>query len=96
MQEDLLRILVASGIPVVLVLVTGRPYAIGPVAGELAGVVQALFPGDEGGGTIAGCCPGGWCPAASCRCRGLFLLCGPERVVGPDRVLDTPAEVRVQ
>ena len=28
--------------------------------------------------------------------RGSFLLCGPERVVGPDRVLDTPAEVRVQ
>jgi beta-xylosidase len=28
--------------------------------------------------------------------QGSFLLCGPERVVGPDRVLDTPAEVRVQ
>jgi hypothetical protein len=26
--------------------------------------------------------------------RGSFRLCGPERVVGPDRVLDTPAEVR--
>ena len=26
--------------------------------------------------------------------EGAFLLCGPERVVGPDRVLDTPAEVR--
>jgi len=35
-QDDLLRMLVAAGTPVVLVLVTGRPYAIGPVAGELA------------------------------------------------------------
>jgi beta-xylosidase len=53
-QEDLLRVLVAAGTPVVLVLVTGRPYAIGPVAGQLAAAVQAFFPGEEGGGAIAG------------------------------------------
>jgi hypothetical protein len=53
-QEDLLRVMVVSGTPVVLVLVTGRPYAIGPVAGELAGMVQTYFPGEEGGGAIAG------------------------------------------
>jgi beta-xylosidase len=62
-QEDLLRILVASGTPVVLVLVTGRPYAIGPVAGELAGVVQAFFPGEEGGGAIAGVLSGRLVPS---------------------------------
>jgi beta-xylosidase len=28
--------------------------------------------------------------------QGSFTLCGPERVVGPDRVLDTPAEVQIQ
>jgi hypothetical protein len=28
--------------------------------------------------------------------QGSFTLCGPERVVGPGRVLDTPAEVRAQ
>ena len=54
MQEDLLRVLVATGKPVVLVLVTGRPYAIGPLAGQLAAAVQAFFPGEEGGSTIAG------------------------------------------
>ena len=54
MQDDLLRVLVSSGTPVVLVLVTGRPYAIGHVAGQLAAVVQAFFPGEEGGGAIAG------------------------------------------
>jgi hypothetical protein len=53
-QDDLLRVLASSGKPVVLVLVTGRPYAIGPVAGRLAAVVQAFFPGEEGGGAIAG------------------------------------------
>jgi hypothetical protein len=38
----------------VAVLVTGRPYAIGDVAGRLAAVVQAFFPGEEGGHAIAG------------------------------------------
>jgi len=62
-QEDLLRVMVASGTPVVLVLVTGRPYAIGPVAGQLAGVVQAFFPGEEGGGAIAGVLSGRLVPS---------------------------------
>ena len=53
-QEDLLRVLVATGKPIVLVLVTGRPYAIGPLAGQLAAAVQAFFPGEEGGRAIAG------------------------------------------
>jgi beta-xylosidase len=53
-QEDLLRELVATGTPVVAVLITGRPYAIGEVAGDLAAVVQAFFPGEEGGHAIAG------------------------------------------
>jgi beta-xylosidase len=53
-QDDLLRVLAAAGTPLVLVLVTGRPYAIGPVAGQLAAAVQAFFPGEEGGGAIAG------------------------------------------
>jgi beta-xylosidase len=53
-QDDLLRVLASAGKPVILVLVTGRPYAIGSVAGQLAAVVQAFFPGEEGGGAIAG------------------------------------------
>ena len=54
LQEELLQALVATGTPVVLVLVTGRPYAIGPVAGQLAAAVQAFFPGEEGGTALAG------------------------------------------
>ena len=53
-QEELLQALADTGLPVVAVLVTGRPYALGAVAGRLAAVVQAFFPGEEGGGAIAG------------------------------------------
>ena len=53
-QGELLTELVATGKPVVLVLITGRPYALGPVAGRLAAAVQAFFPGQEGGRAIAG------------------------------------------
>jgi len=41
-QEDLLRVLVATGKPVVLVLVTGRPYAIGPLADGPGHLVHQL------------------------------------------------------
>jgi beta-xylosidase len=53
-QQDLLEALAAAGTPVIAVLVTGRPYALGAVAGRLAGIVQAFFPGEEGGRAIAG------------------------------------------
>ena len=53
-QADLLDELVATGKPVVLVLVTGRPYAIGTAADRIAAALQAFFPGQEGGGAIAG------------------------------------------
>jgi hypothetical protein len=53
-QERLLHALADTGLPVVAVLVTGRPYALGAVAGRLAAVVQAFFPGEEGGPAIAG------------------------------------------
>ncbi|HEY1665900.1 MAG TPA: glycoside hydrolase family 3 C-terminal domain-containing protein, partial [Trebonia sp.] len=53
-QERLLHVLADTGIPVVAVLVTGRPYALGAVAGRLAAVVQTFFPGEEGGQAIAG------------------------------------------
>jgi beta-xylosidase len=53
-QERLLHVLADTGIPVVAVLVTGRPYALGAVAGRLAAAVQTFFPGEEGGQAIAG------------------------------------------
>jgi beta-xylosidase len=53
-QQELLQALADTGTPVVAVLVTGRPYALGAVADRLAAVVQAFFPGEEGGHAIAG------------------------------------------
>ncbi len=53
-QPELLAELTQTGKPVILVLVSGRPYAIGPVAARLGAVVQAFFPGQDGGGAIAG------------------------------------------
>jgi len=53
-QGELLDALVATGVPVVLVLLTGRPYALGRWNGRLGAVVQAFFPGEEGGPAVAG------------------------------------------
>jgi beta-xylosidase len=53
-QGKLLEALLQTGKPVVAVLLTGRPYALGQYADRLAGVVQAFFPGEEGGPAIAG------------------------------------------
>ena len=53
-QRDLVEAVLATGTPVVLVLVTGRPYAVDWALDRCAAVVQAFFPGEEGSGAIAG------------------------------------------
>ncbi|GAA2241279.1 beta-glucosidase [Streptomyces ruber] len=53
-QGELLDALVATGVPVVPVLLTGRPYALGRWEGRVAATVQAFFPGEEGGPAVAG------------------------------------------
>jgi beta-xylosidase len=50
-QGQLLDALLATGTPVVIVLLTGRPYALGPF--PAAAAVQAFFPGQEGGPALA-------------------------------------------
>ncbi len=54
LQGQLLDALLETGTPVVLVLVTGRTYALGGRADRLAGCVQAFFPGEEGAAALAG------------------------------------------
>jgi beta-xylosidase len=53
-QGEFLEALLATGTPVVLVLMAGRPYALGPYADRLAAAVQAFFPGEEGAAAVAG------------------------------------------
>jgi len=53
-QAELLDELLETGTPVVVVVVSGRPYALGDVAGRAAGLVQAFMPGEEGAAAIAG------------------------------------------
>ena len=60
-QAELVEELLATGTPVVLVVVSGRPYALGTVHGRLAGLVQSFFPGEEGGSAIAGVLSGRLC-----------------------------------
>nr|WP_228516963.1 glycoside hydrolase family 3 N-terminal domain-containing protein [Curtobacterium sp. VKM Ac-1376] len=56
-QRELVEAIVATGTPTVMVLLTGRPYAIGwALDGDRprpAAVVQAFFPGEGGGLAIA-------------------------------------------
>ncbi|CCH19312.1 glycoside hydrolase family 3 N-terminal domain-containing protein [Micromonospora lupini] len=52
-QADLVRAVLATGTPVVLVLMTGRPYALGPEFDAAAAVVQAFFLGQLGGQALA-------------------------------------------
>ncbi|TDE01034.1 glycoside hydrolase family 3 N-terminal domain-containing protein [Jiangella asiatica] len=68
-QAELVEAVLATGTPVVLVVVSGRPYALGGLAPRCAAVVQAFFPGEEGGPALAGVLsgrvqPGGRLPVA--------------------------------
>ncbi|WP_067673157.1 glycoside hydrolase family 3 N-terminal domain-containing protein [Nocardia miyunensis] len=52
-QGELVQALLATATPVVLVVISGRPYALGRYTGSAA-MIQAFMPGEEGGGAIAG------------------------------------------
>jgi beta-xylosidase len=62
-QGELLDAVLATGPPVVLVVLSGRPYALGAYADRLAATVQTFFPGEEGGPALAGVLSGRVCPS---------------------------------
>jgi beta-xylosidase len=53
-QHELLDAVLGAGVPVVLVVLSGRPYALGAYVGRAAGIVQAFFPGQQGAAAVAG------------------------------------------
>jgi beta-xylosidase len=52
-QEDLLEALLDTGTPVVVFVDSGRPYSLGTAPARAAAIVQAFFPGEEGGVAVA-------------------------------------------
>jgi len=61
-QHDLVLAVLATGVPTVLVVVSGRPYALGEF-GAARAIVQAFFPGADGAGAIAGVLSGRVAPS---------------------------------
>lgn len=51
-QQELLEAVAATGTPVVLVLFTGRPYCIGWAKEHIPAIVQAWYPGEQGGNAL--------------------------------------------
>jgi beta-glucosidase-like glycosyl hydrolase len=99
-QRQLVEALLATGTPVVMVLLTGRPYAIGwalDASGARPGaVLQAFFPGEGGGLAIADIVagvvnPSGRLPVSMPRSTGAQpysylhpILGGPSEVTSTD------------
>ena len=52
-QEELLESVAAIGKPVVLVLVNGRPLDISWAAEDIPAIIEAWYPGSEGGNGVA-------------------------------------------
>ena len=53
-QAELVEAVLGTGTPTVLLVISGRPYALGAFADRCAAIVQAFMPGVEGGAAIAG------------------------------------------
>ena len=63
-QRELLESIHATGVPMVVILIKGRPMAINWIADHAAAILDSWYPGQEGGHAIADvlfgdCCPGG-------------------------------------
>lgn len=74
-QEALLEAAQATGKPVVLVLLNGRPLAINWAAGHVPAILEAWYPGTEGGNAVADllfgdAVPGGKLPVTFPRSAG--------------------------
>jgi beta-glucosidase len=62
-QEELLKAVVAAGKPVVLVLINGSALAVNWAQSNVAAIVEAWYPGEEGGTALADVLFGDYNPA---------------------------------
>jgi beta-glucosidase len=74
-QRQLAEALLATGKPVVLVLINGRPLALGELAARASAILVAWFPGQEGSRAIAAALagdinPGGKTPVSFTKSAG--------------------------
>ena len=63
MQENLIKIMVETGKPVVLVLLNGSPLAVNWAQEHVPAIIEAWYPGQEGGSAIADVLFGDYNPA---------------------------------
>ena len=78
-QEELAEAVLATGKPVIIVLVNGRPYAISPLVEKAEAVLEVWLPGEEGGKAVAEVLfgkanPGGKLPVTFPRSAGQLPL----------------------
>lgn len=52
-QQEYVEALIATGKPVILILFGGRAQIVSPIADKCAAIIQAWYPGEEGGNAIA-------------------------------------------
>lgn len=74
-QRELARAVLDTGTPTVVVLLNGRPLALGELADRAAAILVAWFPGEQGAGAIAAALagdlnPGGKTPVTFSRSAG--------------------------
>jgi beta-glucosidase len=53
LQDGLVRAVFETGTPIVLVVVSGRPLALGWIVEKVPAILQAWLPGEEGGAAVA-------------------------------------------
>jgi len=78
-QEELAKAVVATGKPVVVVMINGRPLSITWLADNASAILEAWLPGEEGGAAVAAVLfgavnPGGKLPVSIARSAGQIPL----------------------
>jgi len=52
-QEKLVKAIYETGVPVIVILINGRPYSIKWISEHIGSILEAWLPGEEGGSAVA-------------------------------------------